>query len=294
MEWVEVTGKTVEEAVDSALDELGVDESDAEVEVLEEPKVGLFGLLRSEARVRARVAPTAARPKAERRGRRERRHAGTPAGNPTPSSNPAPGALRRASTSNDAPPPASAPSVPTAVEAVEDADPASAAVAAEASGGTERPSSGPRADEEARDFLEGLLEVFDLRAEVVTRDIDADTVEVAVVGDDLGLLIGPRGQTLAALQDLTRGAVQRACPDDRRRVMIDVGGYRKARREALERFTRSAAAEVLSTGVPKVLEPMPPPDRKVVHDTVNTIEGVSTVSEGEEPQRRVVILRNDS
>ena len=70
MEWVEVTGKTVEEAKEMALDQLGVDESDAEFEVLEEPKAGLFGLLRSQARVRARVVPTTARPKVERRDRK--------------------------------------------------------------------------------------------------------------------------------------------------------------------------------------------------------------------------------
>ena len=70
MEWVEVTAKTVEEAKEMALDQLGVDESDAEFEVLEEPKAGLFGLLRTQARVRARVVPTAARPKTERRERK--------------------------------------------------------------------------------------------------------------------------------------------------------------------------------------------------------------------------------
>jgi spoIIIJ-associated protein len=145
----------------------------------------------------------------------------------------------------------------------------------------------------AEEFLRGLLEVFDLRAEVVSRELDSDTVEVAVVGGDLGLLIGPRGQTLTAIQDLTRGVLQRSSPTDRRRVLVDVGGYRQARREALERFSRAAAAEVLSTGVSKVLEPMPPADRKVVHDTVNTIDGVGTVSEGEDPQRRVVIVRKD-
>src|SRR5438309_6507642 len=73
MEWVEVTGRTVEEAKDAALDQLGVDESDAEFEILEEPRAGLFGRLRAEARVRARVSPTAPRPKLERRRRRRER-----------------------------------------------------------------------------------------------------------------------------------------------------------------------------------------------------------------------------
>ena len=74
------------------------------------------------------------------------------------------------------------------------------------------------------------------------------------------------------------------------RVRLDVAGYRQRRREALERFTRSVADEVKESGVQKVLEPMAPADRKVVHDTVNEIDGVRTVSEGEEPRRRVVVV----
>lgn len=289
MEWVEVTGKSVEEAVDSALDELGVDESDAEVEVLEEPKLGLFGKVRSEARVRARVAPTSARPKAERRGRRERRRgAGSGGGNPTPSASPTDSP--EAGGGVPASPPASA-DPPVRVARQEQA--ASRATASAPAPG-EDASDGPQADEVAQEFLEGLLEVFDLGGQVARREIDEDTVEVAVTGGDLGLLIGPRGQTLSALQDLTRGVVQRASTADRRRIVIDVGGYRQARREALERFTRAAASEVLASGVTKVLEPMPAPDRKVVHDTANAIDGIRTMSEGEDPQRRVVILRDDS
>src|SRR5205085_11625397 len=78
MEWVETTGKTVEEAKEAALDQLGVHEDDAEVEVLEAPRVGLFGRMRGEARVRARVRPTRPRPKTERRDRRRRRPDGSP------------------------------------------------------------------------------------------------------------------------------------------------------------------------------------------------------------------------
>ena len=74
------------------------------------------------------------------------------------------------------------------------------------------------------------------------------------------------------------------------RIRVDVGGYRERRREALARFTRDVAEQVKSSGVQKALEPMSPPDRKVVHDTVNEIDGVTTVSEGEDSRRRVVIL----
>jgi len=150
------------------------------------------------------------------------------------------------------------------------------------------------AGELAEEFVEGLLAQFGAKFELERRDLDEDTVEIAVTGDDLGMLIGPRGQTLAAVQELARTVVQRRAPGARTRVLVDISGYRMARREALERFTREIAGQVVESGVARVLEPMPPPDRKVVHDTVNSIEGVSTTSEGEEPRRRVVIIPDEA
>jgi spoIIIJ-associated protein len=152
-------------------------------------------------------------------------------------------------------------------------------------------ADGPAVDEGAlaESFLRGL---FDAAGATFTLDrqvIDDDTTEFAVNGDDLGLFIGHRGQTLSAIQELTRTVVQRHGPGPHLRVMVDVADYRKARREALARFTREVAAQVVASGKAVVLEPMRPPDRKVVHDTANEIEGVSTLSEGEEPRRRVVI-----
>ena len=141
--------------------------------------------------------------------------------------------------------------------------------------------------DEAKAFLQGLVEHFDRDAEVSIAEIDEDTAELRVAGQDLGLLIGPKGQTLSAIQELTRTAVQRRPGGGR--LLVDVGGYRQKRRVALEAFTRQQVERVISTGTRLVLEPMSPADRKVVHDTVNTIEGVSTSSEGEEPRRRVVI-----
>ena len=149
------------------------------------------------------------------------------------------------------------------------------------------------AGELAEEFVEGLLNRFGAKFEMERRDLDSDTVEIVVTGDDLGMLIGPRGQTLAAVQELARTVVQRKAPGARTRILVDIAGYRMARREALERFTRGVAEQVISTGVARVLEPMPPPDRKVVHDTANTIDGVSTTSEGEEPRRRVVIIPDE-
>jgi spoIIIJ-associated protein len=146
--------------------------------------------------------------------------------------------------------------------------------------------------EVVRAFLVDLLDAFGLDGEVTaSTNVDDDAVELDVQGEDLGLLIGPKGQTLQAIQELSRSALQRQKPGEAHaRVRIDVSGYRQRRREALERFVTGVAEEVKETGVQKALEPMSPPDRKVVHDTVNEIDGVTTVSEGEDARRRVVIL----
>ncbi len=140
-------------------------------------------------------------------------------------------------------------------------------------------------------FLEDLLVAFDLEGTVRTETIDEDTVEAQVEGDDLGLLIGPRGNTLRSIQELSRTVVQRRHPGRLNgRVRVDVSGYQRRRKEALEAFTRKLADGVLSSGQEKALEPMSAADRKIVHDTVVEIEGVRTASEGEEPNRRVVLI----
>jgi spoIIIJ-associated protein len=277
MEWVETTGRTVEEAKDAALDQLGVDEADAEFEVLEEPKLGLFGRLRSEARVRARVRPNRPRPKEDRRDRRRRNRSATPS-TPPPSPPPAPFAVPpapRATTPNRSRAPE--PVVPPAVDAKPE--------------GVSMDQDVPLSEQAdvARDFLVGLLDSFGAVGDVAVREVDEDTVELAISGSDLGLLIGPSGSTLTAIQEVTRTVVQRQTGGRNGRLLVDVGGYRQKRKEALARFTEGVAAQVRETGVAKSLEPMHAADRKVVHDTVNGLEGVQTTSEGEEPRRRVVI-----
>jgi spoIIIJ-associated protein len=139
-------------------------------------------------------------------------------------------------------------------------------------------------------FLEGLTEAFGVQPEIRREVVDDEMLELQVQAPDLGLLIGPKGQTLAAVQELARTVLQRkATGTYEGRVRIDIAGYRSRRREALERFATGVADQVRASGKPKVLEPMSPPDRKVVHDTVNELDGVATASEGTEPYRRVVI-----
>ena len=284
MEWVETTGRTIEEAKDAALDQLGVDEDDAEFEVLEEAKLGLFGRVRSEARVRARVRPKRPRPKDERRDRRKR---GSGRSNGSSGS----GDTRDASDVGGAPPASAAPKAARAVKPAGRRTPAAQDDAPEGTdnGGAVVEVSLNEQAESAQAFLEGLVERFGMQADVEVAEIDEDTVELRVAGDDLGLLIGPKGQTLQAIQELTRTAVQRHGVSSGR-LLVDVAGYRQKRRVALEAFTRQQVQRVLESGNRLVLEPMSPADRKVVHDTVNTIDGVVTASEGEEPRRRVVIM----
>lgn len=142
-------------------------------------------------------------------------------------------------------------------------------------------------------FLEGLLTAFGISGSITRSQVDDDTIELDVVSDesDLGLLIGPKGQTLSSVHELSRAVLQRRAPGRHDgRVRIDIGGYRQRRREALARFVRDQAAAVLESGVSRALEPMNSVDRKIVHDTVNEIDGVSTLSEGMDPNRRVVII----
>jgi spoIIIJ-associated protein len=139
----------------------------------------------------------------------------------------------------------------------------------------------------AADYIEGLLDVADLDGDI-DMDIEGDRPVVSVVGATLAELVGPRGEVLEALQELTRLAVHRQT-GTRSRIMLDVGGYRTRRRRELAELGRSAAEQVSRTGVPQRLEAMTPFERKVVHDAVAAV-GLRSESEGEEPSRRVVVL----
>jgi spoIIIJ-associated protein len=139
----------------------------------------------------------------------------------------------------------------------------------------------------AADYIEGLLDVADLDGDI-DMDVEGERAFVSVVGATLDELVGPRGEVLEALQELTRLAVHRQT-GVRTRMMLDVGGYRQRRRTELAETGRDAADEVKRTGEPKRLWPMNPFERKIVHDAV-AAAGLRSESEGEEPARRVVVL----
>jgi len=149
------------------------------------------------------------------------------------------------------------------------------------------PATPEEVAETARDFVAGLLEAMGLEGEVGTS-VDGTTAHVDVGGEHLGALIGRRGQTLDALQEVARAAVQRRLRS-RVRLAVDVEGYRARRRDSLAEYARDMAERAKERGTEIELEPMTSYERKVVHDAVAEIDGASSFSEGEEPNRKVVI-----
>jgi spoIIIJ-associated protein len=294
MEWVETTGRTIAEALDAALDELGVDEEDVEYEVLEEPKSGFLGRLgSSEGRIRARVKPIS-REKPGERQRRNRRGPSRPRGNGG-SGNGANGGAGNGSARQAA-------GEGTSSSSGRRRRGGGSSGGSRGQGGNARQDQqqGSNVDtiesdvpieeqaEAAERFTQGLVDAFDLGARAKSV-IDDDVVVVDVTGDNLGLLVGPKGATLQAIEELVRTVVQRQTDGHGARIHVDVAGYRAKRRAALADFTRTLAEKVLETGRPQALEPMSASDRKVVHDTAGEIDGIATVSEGEDPRRRVVL-----
>ena len=139
----------------------------------------------------------------------------------------------------------------------------------------------------AADYLEDLLDIADLDGDI-DMDVERDRALVSVVGGDLDDLVGRDGVVLEALQELVRLAVLTQT-GQRSRLMLDIGGYRAGRRAVLTELGTATAETVRATGERVRLEPMSPFERKIVHDAV-AAAGLTSESEGEEPQRRVVVL----
>lgn len=296
MEWVETTAKTIDEARNRALDQLGVADDEAEVIVIEEPRAGLFGRLRGEARVKARVRPTQVRPKQDRRRRgakssdRGTAAVASPADS-TASESEAPSQRSQSSSRHrgggrsrpaDATPTAT---TSTNIEERTMSNDADTQPANDRSGST---VSADAVGAAAVAFMEGLVTAF---GSTGTAELEIDGLElgVQVTGEELGLLVGPGGRTLNAIQDLARVAAQRRLGDHETRLRIDVAGYRSRREAALGAFARDVAEQVRSSGVARSLEPMTSADRKVVHDVLNEYDGVVSRSVGDDPDRRIII-----
>ena len=140
----------------------------------------------------------------------------------------------------------------------------------------------------AGDYLERLLDILDVDGDI-DLDVEGDRASVAIVGGDLADLVGADGAVLEALQELTRLAVAQST-GVRSRLMLDISGFRARRRADLTSLAAETARRVASSGQPERLSAMNPFERKVVHDVIAGISGVHSESEGEEPNRRVVVL----
>ncbi len=307
MEWVETTGKTLVEAVDSALTALGVDESDLEYEVLQEPKSGLRGKLgMGSARIRARVKPISREKPNDRRRRRSREEKGERSEGSDrnrPRSGPKGDKNGKGKTrSNEG---SSGAGNESGKESVRDNDRAEGSGEAgrrnRRRGGAGRSSGGDRertvekssvsVEDQAKiasEFLEGLVGSFGYSGSS-SSVIENDDITVSIEGEGLGLLIGPQGVTLVAIEELSRAVLHRACGSGTARLHVDVTGYRAARREALAGFAAQVASRAIETGKEQALDPMNASDRKVVHDALVEFEGVETLSEGDDPRRYVVV-----
>jgi spoIIIJ-associated protein len=313
MEWVETTAKTLEEAREAALDQLGVGADEAEFDVVEEPKPGLFGRTRGQARLRARVKPTPARPKQERRRKPKSDAKTSKARSDTPVKSKQSADDTSDDTSTD-----DASSTPASSEQADrndgndgDGDTSPRQRSSRGRGGQgskrgdgsnnnnqekrmsndERPESTVTPQEvgdAAVSFMNDLVTAFGATGETELT-VDGIELDVQVRGEDLGLLVGPGGRTLNAIQDLVRVAAQRRLGDHETRLRIDVAGYRERRTIALGKFAADVAAQVRESGSARSLEPMTSADRKVIHDALNEEDGVVSSSSGEDPYRRVVV-----
>jgi len=268
MEWVEVRAENIAAAEELALDQLGVAREDAEFEVVTREENRLFGLKKTEARVRARVKPVDVPPKTTNNQRNRRKKNGKTT-NKKPNSNQK-NQAKKPNTKNKKSP------------NKQQKEPEN-----------REPMLQKEQEAAVIEFLEGIVANFDIDASVSIR-MEEERIIGSVDGSDIGLLIGPKAGTLLALQDITRTVVQRhAAGRKTNRLSVDVGGYRDRRKASLIAFTEKQAETVRESNKSLSLEPMGAADRKIIHDAVSEIDGITSGSEGEEPRRRVVLQPSD-
>ena len=303
MKYLDMTGKTEEEAISRALAQLGLDRDEVSVEILERAKSGFFGIGASPAKVRVtygleepeiEVAPKAAPVAPEKKP--------------------------------EAPKPQAKPAVEKPAEKPAEKKPQAVPTAAEEAVRTEKPArkkkkpaeKPQRRDQEAageeeiniplpepedlgepcgaddekaaqiRTFLEGLLQHMDSAAQVTIYQPEKGRYKVILEGEKLGALIGRRGETLDAIQQLTNYSVNRGS-DKRVRIHVDAENYRLKREQSLQHLARKVAAKVIKYKRNVTLEPMNAYERHVIHTALQDVENVTTYSMGTEPNRRVIV-----
>ena len=302
MEWLEITATSVERAKEQALIHLGVHESDAEFEVLSEARVGLFGRIRQEARVRARVIPTPVRSK-EGKGRgHNSRKSGSGSSKRSEAARPAGSASQSGARTNRRTPT----NPPTDGPPRADNGPHDSGSLGHRRGGNDKKNSdkknrepmmdydtGPSLLEQAdlaESFVRGVADVLDGPLTFTRHDVEDGIMRIEADGEGIGLLVGRRGATAQAIDELVRTVLQRSGGTTREgKIRMDVGGVRARRAAALTEFTMEVAQQAVESGQEIALEPMNRLDRKIIHDVIAGIEQVESRSEGEDPHRRVII-----
>ncbi len=273
MQSVKITGKTVEEAVQKALLELGIEEADADIRVLEEGTKGIFGLGKKDAVVEVSVKGSESAPEAAAAA-----VAAIFAGEET---------AKTAETLAETSEPAQAPAEEIKEETAE----------VEANGEKperkreERPFSKEEQDEtaeEAKKFLEGIFRAIGLSV-TMEKMANEDRILINLHGDGLGVLIGKHGRTLASLQYLTNLAAGKLY-HHRYFVLLDVENYRIRREQTLTTLAIRLAEKAKRTGAPVSLEPMDPAERRMIHLALQEDPDIATESEGEGARRHIVIL----
>lgn len=272
IKFIDMTGKTEDEAIRRALEQLGLERDDVSVEILERAKSGFLGIGGSPATVRVsyddgqpepvKPEPRSAAPKAEKKPvycaevlqkevrAREKQEREAKRGE------------RRAEPKAE-----KAPREPAVLgEEVRD-----------------------EKSEQIRTFLSGLLEHMDAKAEVKVYEVEKNRYKVILEGEKLGALIGRRGETLDAIQQLTNYSINRGGESKRARVQIDAENYREKREESLERLAQKVAGKVVKYRRNVTLEPMNAYERHVIHETLQDTPDVITYSTGTEPNRRTVV-----
>lgn len=308
MEWVEVKGPSVEVAVEAALAELGIESrDDVDVEVLQEPEKGFLGIGRTDAVVRVKPLPKKrrrtrsgkgkgdgsrqVRDQSARSGKSRDQRASTNQSQQVSQGRTGDNRDQRKKTDQRRQPESPRRDDGPRDKQTEERRPKA--------GDGQKSETQPRETTVSREeqasvvgeFLEGLLGAFGLEGSVQTR-VDDDIIYADVVGSETEALVGARGVILQSIHELAKTVVQRKTQESAR-IRLDIAGYGERRREALKIYAQRLAQQVLDEGGEVMVEPMNAAERKVIHDTVNEIEGVRTYSEGEEPRRSVVIAADE-
>ena len=292
IKFIDVTGKTEDEAIQSALAQLGMDRDDVSVEILERAKSGFLGIGSAPARVRVsyddgkaeeavKPAEKPAAPKPEKKVEPSAAPKVVPMYAPEVLQKKEPRAAKEERSGR-----------PAREERRERAPRAERA---------ERPAPQPKPivdlgeecrdekSEQIRSFLKGLLEHMDSAAEIKIYESEKGRYKVYLEGEKLGALIGRRGETLDAIQQLTNYSINRGSEKNRVRVQVDAENYREKREQSLERLAEKVAGKVTKYRRNVTLEPMNAYERHVIHTALQDTPGVTTFSIGTEPNRRVVV-----